>query len=97
MGSFHQVRASLVIGVPCYVGKCTIYYCNFKAQVGRRSWVRIPPESPVKFFHRYSEGTEHTVLYTRRCAGQNCESKFFCYSKHKNWLTGKQRYEIGPW
>ena len=26
--------------------------------------VRIPPESPVKFFHRYSESTEHTVLHT---------------------------------
>ena len=25
-GSFHQVGASFMIGVPCYVGKCTIYY-----------------------------------------------------------------------
>ena len=24
-------------------------------------------------------------------------SKFFCYSKHKNLLTVKQRYELGPW
>ena len=35
------------------------------ALVSRRSWVRIPPESPVKVFH--SESTEYTVLYTRRC------------------------------
>ena len=27
--SFHQVGASFVIGVPCYVGKCTIYYQLF--------------------------------------------------------------------
>ena len=25
-GSFHQVGASFVIGVRCYIGKCTIYY-----------------------------------------------------------------------
>ena len=37
------------------------------ALVSRRSWLRIPPESPVKFFHRHSESTEYTVLYTRRC------------------------------
>ena len=35
--------------------------------VSRRSWVRIPPELPVKFFHRHSESTEYAVLYTRRC------------------------------
>ena len=32
--------------------------------VSRRSWVRIPPESPVTFFHRHSENTEYAVLYT---------------------------------
>ena len=38
------------------------------ALVSRRSWVRITPESPVKFlFHRHSESTEYTVLYIRRC------------------------------
>ena len=26
IGSFHQVGMSFVIGVPCYVGKCTMYY-----------------------------------------------------------------------
>ena len=36
------------------------------APVSRRSWVRIPPESPVTFF-RHSESTEYAVLYTRRC------------------------------
>ena len=36
------------------------------ALVSRRSWVRIPPESPVKFFDRHTESTEYTVLYTRR-------------------------------
>ena len=29
--------------------------------VSRRSWVQIPPESPVKFFHRHSESTECTI------------------------------------
>ena len=38
--------------------------------VSRRSWVRIPPESHVKFFHRHSESTEYTVLYTRWCKGK---------------------------
>ena len=38
------------------------------ALVSRRSWVRIPPKSPVKVvFHRHSESTGYTVLYTRRC------------------------------
>ena len=37
------------------------------ALASRRSWVRIPPESPVKFFYRHLESTEYTVLYTRRC------------------------------
>ena len=41
------------------------------ALVRRRSWIRIPPESPVKFFsHRHSESTDYTVLYTRRCKGK---------------------------
>ena len=40
---------------------------KMSALVSRRSWVRIPPESPVKFFHRHSESTQYAVLYTRRC------------------------------
>ena len=35
------------------------------ALVSRSSWVRV--ESPVKVFHRHSESTEYTVLYTHRC------------------------------
>ena len=31
------------------------------------------------------------------CEIRLCLSKIFCYSKHENLLTGKQRYEIGPW
>ena len=40
---------------------------QMSARVSRRSWVRIPPESPVMFSHRHSESTEYAVLYTRRC------------------------------
>ena len=45
-----------------------------------------PPESPVKFFfHRHSESTEYTVLYTRRCRA-NIQSKInsCIYVAHEN-------------
>ena len=37
------------------------------ALVSRILWVRIPP---VKYFHRHSESTEYTVLYTHQCGAK---------------------------
>ena len=47
------------------------------ALVIRKSWVRILPGSPVKFFHRHSESTEYAALYTCRCRQNkiNCDAR----------------------
>ena len=44
-----------------------LFYLHVYMYIYTCIWVRIPPESPVKFFQRHSEITEYTVLYTRRC------------------------------
>ena len=54
------------------------------ALVSKRSWVRILPESPVKFFHRHSECTEYAVLYTRRCRSKL--NKLFI-TRRKNFIN----------
>ena len=35
-------------------------------------------------------------IFLLSCEIRLPHSKFFCYGKHKNLLTVKQRYEIGP-
>ena len=49
------------------------------ALVSRRSWVRIPPESHVKFFSQTLRKHVYAVLYTRRCKGN-----FFNLTKRQN-------------
>ena len=63
------------------------------ALVSRRSWVRIPPESPVKFFHRHSESTEYIVLYARRCRAKLNQLNLFLIVKcHGNKMVHKCNY-----
>ena len=48
-------------------GRSVVERIRISTSISKRSWVRIPPVSPVKFFHRHSESAEYAVLYTRWC------------------------------
>ena len=55
------------------------------ALVNRRSWVSIPPESPVDFFHRHLESTEYTVFHTY--IGGGAKSNQFIFKMLKSYFV----------
>ena len=59
-----------------------LWKVKMSALVSRRLWVRIPPESPVRFFHRHPEVTEYTVLNTHIGVGQKLSQLFITRRKN---------------
>ena len=67
-----------------FSGKLGCREVKTSALLSRRLWVWIPPESPVKFFHRHSESSEYAVLCTRRCLAKS--NRLFI-TRRKNFIN----------